>query len=421
MTNTLQMIPLMNRLSILPLLLLGTTPLFAEPVTAERIEKLPATEQAEWKSYLERSQAAAKVDQAALDKEVAASGLTSAIKPSDGGDFKLSFKGGDPWFAGAEAKALADIVLSYQTPSGGWSKHTGYSKGARKAGMQWSSQYEPGMPPHYLATFDNRSTTEQLYFLAYLWQATQREDLKAPFAKGLDFILAAQYPDGGWPQTYPLEGKYHDDLTFNDDATTRVLALLQEIGSGKPWFAFLTDAQREKAAAALKKGIQCVVNAQIEQDGKKTVWCAQYDPITLQPSNARAMEPATLSGLESSRILKFLMSLPKPSPEVVAAIEAGLAWYDKARVTGLKKSEIDGKATYVADPASTEVYWARFYDLKTGAPVFPGRDGVLYKTYDEMAAKNKVGYDFYTTLPNSVVTTGQKKWRTMLEKQAAAN
>ena len=33
--------------------------------------------------------------------------------------------------------------------------------------------------------------------------------------------------------------------------------------------------------------------------------------------------------------------------------------------------------------------WARFYDLKTGKPVFPGRDGVLYDTFEAMAAQEQ--------------------------------
>ena len=40
--------------------------------------------------------------------------------------------------------------------------------------------------------------------------------------KGLNFILAAQYPNGGWPQGYPLEGAYHDDITLNDNAMMQI-------------------------------------------------------------------------------------------------------------------------------------------------------------------------------------------------------
>jgi PelA/Pel-15E family pectate lyase len=170
-------------------------------------------------------------------------------------------------------------------------------------------------------------------------------------------------------------------------------------------------------------GIRCVLELQVEQDGKKTVWCAQYDPLTLKPSGARSFEPATLSGAESARVLEFLMSMESPAPEVIAAIEGGLAWFEKNKVTGISKTKRDGRTTYVSDPASTEVYWARFYDLKTGKPVFPGRDGVLHETYEAMAAGKNVGYDYYTTQPGSLLNAGQKKWRKMLgptKKPAAA-
>ncbi len=397
----------------------AVTAAFAEPVTVARLNEASPAEQPAWKAYLEKSQSVAGVDQAALLAEVAANKLPGALRAPSGGDFKLSFKAGDAWYAGDEAKLLADAILSFQAPSGGWSKHLGFSQGPRKPGMQWTSQSEPGQPAHYLATFDNTSTTAEMDFLANVWLATKREDCKAAFSKGLAFISAAQYPNGGWPQVYPLEGAYHDDITFNDNAMTNILELLQGIAGAEACYAFLDETQRKQAAAALAKGIDCVLRTQIVQDGKKTVWCAQFDPLTLQPSNARKMEPATLSGLESSRTLKFLMSLTNPSPEVVACIESGLKWFEDVKITGIGTSEVNGKTIYVADAASTEVRWARFYDLKTSKPVFPGRDGVLYETFEAMAAKNKLGYDFYTSLPGSVVTNGQKKWRKMLAKQAA--
>jgi PelA/Pel-15E family pectate lyase len=112
------------------------------------------------------------------------------------------------------------------------------------------------------------------------------------------------------------------------------------------------------------------------------------------------------------------MSINKPSPEIVAAIESGLAWFEQAKITGISKVQREGKTMYEANPSSTEVYWARFYDLKTGKPVFPGRDGVLYNTFEELAAKNKVGYDYYSTQPSGLLNSVQKKWRKMLAEQA---
>lgn len=388
-----------------------------DAVTTDRLDQMGPSDRPAWEAYLQRSQAAARADQAALDAEVAANKLPQALPAPDGGDFKLSARPGDAWYAGDEARQLADAVLSYQSPAGGWSKHVGYSRGPRSPGMQWTSQNEPGRPAHYLGTFDNRSTTEQLYFLAHMWRATQRDDCKSGFVKGLNYVFAAQYPNGGWPQVYPLEGDYHDDITFNDDAMTHILELLHAILRNEPSFEFLEESQRTKASQAFAAGIDCVLKLQIRQNGKRTVWCGQHDPLTLRPTSARKMEPATLSGLESARLLKFLMSIPDPQPEVVASIEAGLHWLGAARVTGIRNAKDSGKRTYISDPSSTEVYWARFYDLTSSKPVFPGRDGVLYDSFAAMAAKNDLGYDYYTTLPGSILSNGQKKWRKMLANQ----
>lgn len=390
---------------------------FAEPITLDRINDLPPEERLAWKTYLVRSQTSARADLAAVQAEVVANKMTNALRAPSGGDFKLSVPAGDPWYGGPEAQTLADAILSYQTPTGGWSKHLGFSHGPRQPGMQWTSQNEPGQAAHYVATFDNNSTTAEMDFLAAVWRATKREDCRAAFIRGLHFIFAAQYPNGGWPQGYPLEGKYHDDITFNDDAMTHVLELLHGITSGDPSYAFLEAALRQKAAAALEAGIQCVLRVQIVQSGKKTAWCGQHDPLTLQPASARKMEPATLSGLESAHILKFLMTLTNPTPEVVVSIEAGLSWLEAVKITSLAKTKREGKTAYETTAASTEVYWARFYSLTNSKPVFPGRDGVLYDSYAAMAAQNRLGYDYLTTLPGSILGNGQKKWRKMLAAQ----
>lgn len=391
----------------------------AGEITPEGITRLPAAERTAWNVYLEKSRVKALADQAALQAEVAANGMTAALPAPSGGDFKLSAKAGDAWYAGDEARLLADIVLSYQTPAGGWSKHTGYTKGPRKPGMQWTSQNKPGEKPHYLGTLDNRSTTEQMTFLASMWQATQREDCKAGFTRGLDYILAAQYPNGGWPQVYPLEGGYHDDITLNDDALTHVLELLQMIMAGDPSCSFLDEPTRMAVGSALKKGIDCVLAMQVVQDGRKTAWCAQNDALTLLPTGARKMEPATLSGMESAGLLRFLMTLPNPSRELIAAIEDGLSWLDRVKIAGLVPNKVDGKPEEQSDTTSTRFYWARFYGLTDNKPVFPGRDGVLYTSFEEMVANNKLGYDYFSTRPESILKNGRKNWSKMLTGRRA--
>ncbi|MBC7644959.1 MAG: signal peptidase I, partial [Thermoleophilia bacterium] len=41
--------------------------------------------------------------------------------------------------------------------------------------------------------------------------------------------LPAEFPPGGWPQVYPLEGGYHDAITYNDNALANVTDLLEDV------------------------------------------------------------------------------------------------------------------------------------------------------------------------------------------------
>jgi PelA/Pel-15E family pectate lyase len=390
----------------------------AEPITLSRIGELTATNQPAWKSYFETSRSNAALDAATLQAEVTANKMTNALRAPSGGDFKLHTNTGDAWYAGDEAKKLTEAILSYQTPSGGWSKHLGFAKGPRLPGMQWTSQNEPGQPAHYLATFDNGSTTEEMYFLANVWHATKREDCKKAFIKGLNFILASQFPNGGWPQVYPLEGGYHDDITFNDDAMTHVLELLRDITRKDPEFVFLHPSRRQQAAVALARGVECVLQTQVAQAGIKAGWCAQFDALTLRPASARKLEPAALGGPESAHIVQFLMTITNPAPEVVAGIESGLQWLDAVKFTCESKTNENGKTFFAPSATGNEIRWARFYNLTNNQPVFPGRDGIVYDTFEAMAAKNKLGYDYFTSQPGSIVNNGQKKWRKMLADRA---
>jgi PelA/Pel-15E family pectate lyase len=55
--------------------------------------------------------------------------------------------------------------------------------------------------------------------------------------------------------------------------------------------------------------------------------------------------------------------------------------------------------TYALEPGSTEVRWARFYNLTNSKPIFFHRGGVIYSSFAEMAAENHVGYDSGTLSP----------------------
>ena len=116
--------------------------------------------------------------------------------------------------------------------------------------------------------------------------------------------------------------------------------------------------------------------------------------------------------------LRLLFAQAAEKPFTMLTDEYALNWFDAHRLTGLRKTKNDkGKTDYIADPASTDVLWARFYDLQTARPIFAGAGaGIVYSTFQEMAAKNKVAYDFFSTRPAELLGKELPRWRKRLEK-----
>ena len=94
-----------------------------------------------------------------------------------------------------------------------------------------------------------------MQFLARMVHATGDARYRAAFDRGVDYLLAAQYPNGGWPQFFPLREGYYSHITFNDNAMISVLTVLREAAAGKPPYAFVDErppheGQRRRARAA---------------------------------------------------------------------------------------------------------------------------------------------------------------------------
>lgn len=313
----------------------------------------------------------------------------------------------DPaWFGSVEARTVADNILSYQSAEGGWPKN-----------MSLAVPPTGPIPANATNTIDNQATTLPLAYLAQVISANPgRESAawRAAFDRGVDWLLAAQYPNGGWPQFYPLRGGYYDRITFNDDAMARVLTLLGEVESGRRPYAFVDTGRRERARAATARGLDVILKTQIRKDGVPTVWCAQHDETTLAPAWARRFEPPSYSGGESVGVVRYLMSLPDPSPEVVAAIEGAVAWFRARAITGVRvetftdaEGQRDRRA--VAD-ASAGPLWARFYDLETQRPVFMGRESVARDSLAGIERERRAGYSYYVDTPARLLDVDYPSW-----------
>jgi PelA/Pel-15E family pectate lyase len=289
------------------------------------------------------------------------------------------------WFASWEAVAIGDNIISYQSEYGGWPKNMDM----RSHGYQGET-----FTKNWGTTIDNGATYMQMDFLARVYHATNKKRFKESFLRGLDLLLKMQYDNGGWPQRYPPAGDYGDYITFNDDAMVRVLRLMRSILE-EPEFAWVGSKHRDKAKKAYEKGLQCILDCQVLIDGRRTVWGQQHDPKTLEPRPARAYEPAALCGRESANVISFLMTIDKPSEEIVRAIESAVGWYERSKITGIRVVSQDGGRTIVKDPNAPPL-WARFYEPSSGRPIFAGRDGVIRYSLEEIEKERTTGYQWYS-------------------------
>ena len=307
------------------------------------------------------------------------------------------------WFQSEEGRRIADNVLTWQTPHGSWPKN-----------RDTASEPFDGNRDDLRGTFDNSATIGELRFLARAFRATNEPRYQQAFLKGLSHILEAQYPNGGWPQYYPPSKSYHRHITFNDNVMSRILGLLRDVSESSD-YRFLKTEARTKVEAALTKGIDCVLHTQIKQNGKRTAWCAQHDEKTLAPAWARSYEPPSLSGAESVGVVRFLMSLETPTPEIIAAVEGAIEWFRSVGIHGIrldKFTDADGQddKRIVPDPDAGPL-WARFYEIGSNRPIFLGRDSVVRYSFSEIEQERRTGYAYYGGWAARLLADEYPRWR----------
>lgn len=310
----------------------------------------------------------------------------------------------------SEFTNIADNILLYQKSNGGWPKN--YDMLAILTEDQKVSVLKSKNVLN--TTFDNGATHSQLNFLATVYYKTKLEKYREAFLRGINFILSAQYANGGWPQFYPDLSSYRKYITFNDGAMIGIMKLLQKIIYNAELFPFIDSILNNKIQSAYEKGIDCILNCQIMDNGELTAWCQQHDNIDFRPRNARSFEPASISNRESSDIVKFLMTIKMPNKRIEHSIISAIIWFENSKIHGIRVDEVaDAKIDYqyhstvsdkivVAD-SSAEPIWTRFNELGTWKPLFCNRDGkVVYKLAD-VERERRTGYAWYVYDPQEVL------------------
>jgi PelA/Pel-15E family pectate lyase len=233
------------------------------------------------------------------------------------------------------AKKAANALIAGQHQSGGWHYMIDFDRvGTQEWYDKVASQQAQGMEEwryNFLnCTFDDGATTEPIMFLLRLYMKTLDPAYKLALDKALNFILEAQYPNGGWPQRYPMDDertpggfpKYPVYYTLNDGVLQDNVSTLLEA-----YEAFGDERYLESA----KKGGDFLMIAQgpKEQAG----WAEQYD-MNLKPAWARTHEPPGFmprETLESIYTLERLF-LFTGDRRFLRPVEDAFDWLEKVKL-----------------------------------------------------------------------------------------
>jgi PelA/Pel-15E family pectate lyase len=283
----------------------------------------------------------------------------------------------EPCFLEAARKA-ADALIFGQHPLGGWHYFVDFDP----AGLpQWyensASKFTYGYEEyrHYYgnATNDDQVTSDAAEFLLRYYRTTLDPAYRTPVLKALDFVLQAQYPNGGWPQRYPLRYEFaHDGLpdytsyyTLNDGAMQGYIELLVKA------YQALGDARYFEAA---RRGVDFLIAVQGPEG--QAAWAEQYG-MDMKPVASRTHEPRGYVVRESRdaiRVLQMFYALTG-DPRYLNPIPGCLAWFER----------VNREAIELKRPP------ARYWEPGSNLPVYNVRTGAF----------NAEGYGLYkwTTVP----------------------
>lgn len=324
-----------------------------------------------------------------------------------------------PRYAPEQIVEIAENVLLYQRSNGGWPANEEPTRILDEA----ERREQRARRARRDTTFDNRSTYTHIDYLAGVYSQVPDARYRSAVLEGIAYVLAAQYPNGGFPHSFPSEEEeYHPRITFADDIMPGVFAMLRRVASA-PQYAFVPAEIRRAAAEAVRRGDACVLGLQIrDAEGRRTAWAGQYDPETLQPARGRTYELPAVVARESVPVVRYLMSIEPATPEIVAAVEGAVEWFQRARLSGWRLETFEAEPVHyryhtsttdrrlVADPSAPPL-WARFYELDRPEPFLANRDGRKVYSLAEVERERRTGYDWYGTWPAELLEREYPAWR----------
>lgn len=372
------------------------------------------------------SQDSAKAPHAKALKPIPVDGFQSSVHHwrniRDTGRF-IQANPDQPSYAIHQVREIVANILLFQRDNGGWPKD-----------YDMTAVLTPDQAKEVRATraradtsYDNGNIHSQV---AYLARALTQEDEPAwrlACERGLDFMFASQYPNGGFPQRFPNPKDFHAHITFNDGVMIGILEVLDAAADeGSAHFRWLDEGRRERARQAVRRGIDCILRCQIREAETLTGWCQQHDETTFEPRPARTFELASLCPQETAEIVRFLIRAKAPSPEVLASTEGAVAWLDRVKLLGVRVEKVkapreeflrhsaDFDVVVIADP-NAPALWARHYEIGSNRPVFAGRDGIKKYALAEIERERRTGTPWYGSWPRKLIEREYPQWHLQLK------
>jgi len=322
-----------------------------------------------------------------------------------------------------QVREIVANILLFQRSNGGWPKD--YDMLAVLTEEQKASVL--ATRDRSDTSFDNGNMHSQVAYLARAYAAADEPSWKEACLRGLDFMLAAQYPNGGFPQHYPNARLYHAHITFNDYAMVGTLNVLEDAAAGVSHFAWLDAQRKEQARTAVARAVDCILKCQISVNGKLTGWCQQHDEKTFEARPARTFELASICPQDTTEIVRFLMRLENPGDDVLRSVDATVSWLRKSQLSGVRVDKVkapfvkferhdaDFDVVVVKDTKAPPI-WARHYEIETKRPIFAARDGIKHYDLKQVSRERRTGSNWYGKWPQNLLEEEYPAWRARLKR-----
>jgi len=294
--------------------------------------------------------------------------------------------GGTYYLDAAREAALA--LVAGQLSSGGWSNQIDLSLRRLLERLGRGGEiYSP------MSSLDDGQTQSAIKFLARIDRVLgfQHEKIHKSVLRALESLLAAQFPNGAFPQGYrgpvrpqPVLRASYPEYDWRTEGRMKEYWFLYTLNDNV--IGYVADAFAEaysvygdeRYKTAIRRIGDFLILAQMPEP--QPAWAQQYS-FEMKPVWARRFEPPAISGHESQEVLKTLLLV--------------------YRVTGDRKylEPIPRAVAYLRRSLLSDGRLARFYELRTNKPLFMTRSRRAYTlTYDDSNTPGHYGWKFESRL-----------------------